>query len=255
MKSGIICVTYNNWDKLNITLKSIYKYTKSDYHLYLIDNGSKDRTKELYNHKLDNTTIIRNNQNMYWVGGINQGISLIRDNGNFDYTFFINDDIEVYDGWDLNHIKALEENKDLGAVGPLTSNLRDWQGYNSDCIRNTLKLNLPELYTDDLKEINEKIKNSDRKVYKVKGMLAFFATCFRTNIFDEIGILDKDFTEVMCGDDDDFCKRIQKKGYLLGLLLNTYVCHYAGSSVNKVNNDLRKWQKDEGRRLLREKHQ
>jgi len=234
-KSSLILVTRNNWDILKSCLKSIYENTVGNYHLYVIDNGSSDDTLGLYGLNLPNTTIVRNNKNEWWVGGINQGISLSI-NTESEYIFFMNDDIEVPKNWLLHHIEILNMDK-VGAVGALNSSKRDWQGY--DNVRNRFKdLNLPPLSDidrNDLEKMNNEIKDIKLKYLEVVGMLAFFLVGFRSSTIKKLGMLDDDFTELMCGDDDDYCRRLAKEKFRLILLLNTYIIHKGGSSIKKLN--------------------
>lgn len=251
MKIALICVTYNNWNQLSKCLESIYKHTENEYHLFLIDNNSSDATVGLYGMTLPNTTIIRNMKNVWWGGGINQGIRLSKD---FDYVFFLNDDIEVPMGWDAKHVDILREEPSIGAVGPLNSNKRDWQGY--DRVREHFKdLNLPTVSNVNRKDIlgmNRALEPLGMRHITVRGMLAFFCVGFRRNVIDEIGELDERF--IMGGDDDDYARRLDAKGYGLGLLLNTYVIHHGGSSINKMESDFNRNCKNWNIALLRSKH-
>ena len=121
-KASLILVTYNNYKLLVKALESIYTYTPHNlFHLYIIDNNSTDKTASLHAKKLVNTTLIKNNKNLYWAGGINQGILLSQDK--YKYIFFLNDDIEVYSNWLQNHISVLDKYPDVGVVGPLDSSI------------------------------------------------------------------------------------------------------------------------------------
>lgn len=234
-KAALICVTHNNWDKLKACLNTIYQNTDYPYHLFLIDNASTDETVGLYGMELENTTIIRNNKNLWWGGGINQGIKLSKD---YDYVAFLNDDIELPKGWLSNHIEGLQDDK-VGVIGPINSHNRDWQCY--DRVRDTFKdLNLPELKNIDrhnLKDMNKEIQALNLYKLYVRGMIAFFCVVFRRDVLEQVGELDEEF--IMGGDDDDYCRRLGEAGYSLTLLLNTYVIHHAGTSLNKMGNKYR----------------
>ena len=81
-------------------------------------------------------------------------------------------------------------------------------------------------------------------------MLAFFCTAFRRETIDKVGYLDERF--VMGGDDDAYCRELEKNNYKLALLLNTYIKHKAGSSVNKMETTTKKQIDEKNRKLLRE---
>jgi len=248
-KCALIMVTYNNYDVLLEAITSVYLHTNpSLYQLFIIDNASTDKTKELSKQSLINTHVEHMTSNLYWVGGINRGLELTQD---YDYIFFLNDDIEVYNNWLENHIHVLDENKKIGAVGPLNSSPRDWQFYNNVRDKFNLYGILPYMRSeklDDLKYVNNQIKNN--RMLTIRGMLAFFCTAFRRETIDKVGYLDERF--VMGGDDDAYCRELEKNNYKLVLLLNTYIKHKAGSSINKMETTTKKQIDEKNRKLLRE---
>lgn len=229
-KAAIICVTRSNSKKLFVTLNSVFRNTSQDiYDLFLIDNGSDDETLNIYSLSLpENITIIRSNKNLNWVGGVNLGLALTQ---NYEYVGFLNDDIEVCPNWLLDMMELLDCNADLGAVGPLTSNTRDWQGY--DRVRDVfVDLNLPALdhiSRNNTLEMYSAIQGNISGL-RVVGMLAFFCTLIRRKVIEKIGHLDPAFSELFLGDDDDYCRRMQAEGFGLALSLRTYVWHASGSS-------------------------
>lgn len=247
MKSSLILVTHNNFDLLMKALKSIYDNTTFPYHLIIIDNNSTDKTLGLYGANLPNTTIVRNCMNRWWCGGINQGIKLSDD---CEYVFFLNDDIEVSKNWDINHINALKDPL-VGAVGPLNSNKRDWQGI--DNVKTSFDLEflngLDSIDRDDVSTINGHLTDYDAHPISISGMLAFFCTAFRRDTIEKVGFLDERYT--MGGDDDQYARRLEKNGYKLQLLLNTYVIHRGGSSLKKMDPMVLKKLKERNLNLLK----
>ena len=250
-KSAFIVVTHNNVELLTKCLNSIIKYSSGLYHIFLVDNASTDATTGFCLHKMKNLTYIRNNKNLWWGGGINQGIKL---SDEFDYIFFLNDDIEVYKDWDINHIEILESNVKIGAVGPMDSSPADWQNY--DRIRKTFKLNIPELKNierDDIEKMNKEISNTIKKYLTIRGMLAFFCVAFKRSVIDTVGFLDEDF--IMGGDDDDYARRLDANGFNLAVLLNTYVIHHGGTSTGKnMGNVWKNTQRRKNVNLLKKKY-
>jgi len=238
-------------------INSLYENSKSDYHLYIIDNASTDNTIGLYAHKLPKTTLIRNNDNKWWGGGINQGLAIsLQDDA--EYVAFLNDDIEVSEGWDLKLIDILKR-REVGAVGPINSNTRDWQGY--DNVRARLVKELPEhkdIDKNDVKAMSYELNKfcAEKGYYSldVRGMLAFFCVMFRKSTNVEIGYFDSKFDYCMCGDDDDYARRLEKVGYGLTLALNCYVLHHGGQSINKIESNKRKEQQLLAKSILKLKY-
>jgi len=230
-KAALICVTRNNAEKLQTTLNSIIRNTNPEhYNLFIIDNASTDSTLGIYQQRVlaENITIVRSGKNLHWVGGINLGIEMTK---GYQYVGFLNDDIEVCPNWLENFFDVLDCNPKVAAVGPLTSNTRDWQGY--DNVRKKWSgWGLPECSEIDRNNVSQMYgyTKSNGSGITISGMLAFFCVLFKRNVIDEIGPLDSDFTEVYLGDDDDYCDRIEKAGYKLALSVRTYVAHYSGTS-------------------------
>jgi GT2 family glycosyltransferase/GR25 family glycosyltransferase involved in LPS biosynthesis len=235
-KVGLICVTRNNSSKLRTTLNSIIRHTKLEsYDLYVIDNASSEEHTRIYGEILaDHIKVVRSDKNLHWVGGINLGLEVTK---NYRYVAFLNDDIEVGPGWLENLADILDCNEDVGAVGPMTSNDRDWQGY--DRVLKAFPAwkapALEEIDRNDVLSMNEKIQGNDPLIRIGTGMLAFFCILLRREVIDLVGSLDSDFTELYTCDDDDYCDRIQCAGYTLALSTNTYVAHYSGTSSTKID--------------------
>lgn len=251
-RAVLICVTRNNAEKLRRTLTSVAQHTDPEsYDLIVVDNASTDSTLGIYQQHLpDNITIVRSGRNLHWVGGINLGLEMTK---NYENVGFLNDDIEVCPGWLENFFSVLDKNPDTAAVGPFTSNLRDWQGY--DQVRTQFPdWGLPELREIDRNDVitmHDHVRGNTHPL-KVKGMLAFFCVLIRRSVINRIGLLDPDFTEIYLGDDDDYCERMWSIGYNVALSPDTYVAHYSGNSSLHVE-DLQRRQKICGELLSRKR--
>jgi O-antigen biosynthesis protein len=246
--ADIIVPVYNQYSFTRSLIESIYRYTDIPFHLYIIDNASIDETVDLHKIYTRDITIVRNRENRGWCTGINQGIAL----GNNPYVVFMNNDIEVSQGWLGNMIAFLDTHPRIGAVGPLDSSPNDWQCV--DRVRETSVPQIPRFMTDDIHERNRILEyHFHRAGILIEGMLAFFCVAFKRRTIDSVGLLDENF--VGGGDDDDYCRRLRKAGYVLGLSLDTYVLHHSGSTADAV------FETEEKRELrkknlsrLREKH-
>lgn len=246
--SDIIIPIYNQYPHTRNLLEGIYRYTDRPFHIYVIDNASADETVDLHKIYTRQITIVRNRENRGWCGGINQGIQL----GNNPYVVFMNNDVEVARGWLGNMTAFLDSHPRIGAVGPLDSSPNDWQCV--DWVREKMVPQIPRFLTEDLHERNRILKyHFDRTGILVEGMLAFFCCVLRRRTIETVGLLDEAF--VGGGDDDDYCRRLRKAGYVLGLSLDTYVVHHSnltGRSVFDLGR--RKEMRKKNLTRLREKH-
>ncbi len=234
-KAALICVTRNNAAKLQATLNSIIRHTKPEhYDLFLIDNASSDETLGIYQLKVlaDNITIVRSGKNLHWVGGINLGLEMTKD---YQYVGFLNDDIEVCPNWLENFFDVLDSNPDVSAVGPISSNGRDIQGY--DCLRKSHA----HFHLAPLEDINRGDQNAMLQALaahgpgaKVPFSLGLFSILLRRSAIDAIGGLDPAFAEVYFGDDEDYCRRLRDAGHYLALSFQSYFIHHSGSSSRLI---------------------
>jgi GT2 family glycosyltransferase len=225
--ADVIIPVYNQYEYTRNLLEGIYRYTDAPFHIYVIDNGSTDETVDLHKIYTRNLTIVRNRENRGWCGGINQGIQLGR-NPNL---IFMNNDVEISQGWLGNLIAFLDTHPRIGAVGPLDSSSNDWQCV--DRVRKTIVPQIPHFLTEDLHERNRILKyHFHRAGILIEGMLAFFCVALKRRTVNAVGLLDEDFKGG--GDDDDYCRRLRKSGYVLGLSLDTYVVHHSSSTAKTV---------------------
>lgn len=234
-KAALICVTRNNAEKLQKTLNSIIQNTNPEhYDLIIIDNASSDLTLGIYQVPVlaDNITIVRSGKNLHWVGGINLGIEMTK---GYQYVGFLNDDIEVCPNWLENFFDVLDCNPDVAAVGPLTSNSRDWQGY--DNVRLKFKhWGLPVHLDLDRQNILEmsRCAQSNGSGVKISKPLEFFCVLFRREALDKVGQLNIDFTELYFGENEEYCARLSSIGYSLAISFKTYIKHESGFSSLKI---------------------
>jgi O-antigen biosynthesis protein len=200
-------------------LEGIYRFADIPFHIYVIDNASTDETADLDKIYTRDITIVRNRENRGWRAGINQGFQL----GRNPYVIFMHNGVEISQGWLGNLTAFLDTHPRIGAVGPLGSNPNDWQCI--DRVREKIVAQIPRFLTEDLHERNRILKyHFPRAGILVEGMLAFFCMALKRRTVEAIGPLDEGL--VGGGDDNDYCRRMRKAGYVLGLSLDTYVLHH-----------------------------
>lgn len=245
--ADIIVPVFNRYQHTRDLLEGIYRYTDHPFHIFVIDNASTDETADLHKIYTRQITIVRNRENRGWCSGCNLGIQL----GNNPYVVFMNNDVEISQGWLGNMIAFLDTHPRIGAVGPLDSSTNDCQCV--DRVREKMVPQIPRFLTEDLHERNRILKyHFHHTGILVEGTLAFFCCVMRRRTINAIGPLDETF--VSHGDDDDYCRRLRKAGYVLGLSLETYVVHHSNStSKSDFNVERRKEFRKKNPTHLREK--
>ena len=224
--ADIIIPIHNDYPSTRTLLESIYRHTEHPFHIYAIDNASADETLDLDKIYSRNISIVRNTKDRGWSGAINQGIQM----GTNPYLVFLYSDVEVGHGWLENMIAFLNTHPRIGAVGPLNSNVQDWQCV--DRVRETMVPEIPRFFTDDMHERNRILQyHFHRTGILVEGGLGFFCSVLTRRAVEETGPLG----ESLPGSESaDYCSRLRESGYVLGLVLDTYVVRNNTSQESSV---------------------
>ncbi len=216
--ADILIPVRNHYDRTRALLEGIYRHSDYPFHIYILDNGSTDETVDLHKIYARDITIVRNRYHRSWSGAINQGIHM----GSSPFLVFLRHDIELGCGWLRNMIAFLNTHPRIAAVGPLQSANEDWQGI--DRVRETLVPEIPHFLTEDIHERNRILQyHFPETGILVDGSLGFFCAVLTRRAVDRVGLLADSN-----GDDTvDYCRRLRRAGYVLGLALDTYVIRHA----------------------------
>ncbi len=216
--ADIIIPVYNKFAQTRNLLEGIYLHTDVPFHIYLVDNASTDETSDLQKIYSRDITVVKNRVSRSRCAAINQGIEM----GGNPYVVLMSNDVEVSHGWLGNMIAFLESHPRIGAVGPLTSS----SGYRQsiDQIRANRVSQIPYFLTNDLHEQNRILQfHFNRAGILIEGQLAFFCIALMRRTISAVGSLDETLPEAF---EEDYCRRMRKAGYVLGVSLDTCIsCH------------------------------
>jgi len=118
-KVAIIVLNWNNYAVTSRCLQSLQEITYPNYVVYLVDNGSKDGSREKLFEEFKDSGIqfIFNEANLGFAAGCNQGIKKALKDG-CDYILLLNNDCIVYDKDFLNYgVELAESDPQCGIVG------------------------------------------------------------------------------------------------------------------------------------------
>ncbi len=95
----IILPVYNRREITRRFVKCLVSQTYQNYHLILIDDGSKDGTAEMVRAKIGQVTVISGSGNWWWAGALQQGYDWLSDQtlDPLGLVLIINDDTEFSD--------------------------------------------------------------------------------------------------------------------------------------------------------------
>ncbi len=260
----IVVITWNSYKYLKACLDSIKNYTKDvNYRLIIVDNGSIDRTPEYLNKIRRKGFLVRRNKtNLGYPRALELGYKLSKS----DYVCLMNDDVIVSPDWLTNLVKVMEENLDVGILGPVRPGANFVHPYTKELSKTVLEeskikyktpLNQLNYFTfgkDYLKFVMDYKKANHSNLIRYNSLPNIVSTCCalvrRGAVEKSGGIVDTRFIQYG-GDDVDLCWRLMNAGYSLGITSQSYVHHFEHVSMTKNKIDRQKLLKINGRRLYK----
>lgn len=91
----VLILSYNGKHLLEEALPSYLNNDYSNFEVVVIDNGSKDKTKEWVEKKYTNVKILRLENNLGYSGGFNIGLTYAFENKKADYVLISNNDVRA----------------------------------------------------------------------------------------------------------------------------------------------------------------
>lgn len=239
-KCSIAVLAYNRLDKTKYCVECILKYTADvDYELLLIDNGSNDGTSEYFDKvEYENKKIIRITKNI----GSGFAWRMAREAFSGKYLVLISNDVYVTSSWLSNLLKCYESDARIGFVGPVSSNVSNFQ-----------QVDLTYRSYDEMQAKAAVYNVSDPSKWEERMRLISLIGIYSRPVLDAVGLNDAAFIHNFT--EDDFALRLRRAGYKLMLCRDTWVCHdheYVFSDEEAKSAFLRSI--DTGRAIFKEKY-
>ena len=217
---SVIVLNFNGKRYLRNCLSSLrlINYSKSQYEVLLVDNGSTDGSKELVAQEFPWVRIISLNQNFGFGGGNNRGVKFAKG----DYIAFLNNDTQVSKDWLIELVKASIDNSVSICAGKTVlmknHNLIDYAG-------GKFTINGRGYSVDFLKPDNGK-KDCYFTAYPCAASMLIDATVFR-----ELSGFDEDY--FACLDDTDMGWRGWLSGHETLFCPLSFVYHHYGGTAGE----------------------
>lgn len=118
---SVIVVTFNRINYFKVFIEFLYRSTKIPFNLIVVDNGSKDGTREYIEQEQRIWKYIFNNQNMLLARAFSEGLKFVET----EFVVTVADDMFVYP--ELKHdwleifIKKMEMDKNIGCINFVSS--------------------------------------------------------------------------------------------------------------------------------------
>jgi len=227
MNVSFLIVHYNTPKLLRQTLRGIRRSAPQvQYEVIVVDNNPKLRIKEMFKEEFPEVKIITAEKNVGFAGGMNLAIKEAIGR----YLLIFNPDIVLKSGAIEKLVKFLDENQEVGLVGP---QLRHPDGsiqlscYNFMKPRIIAYRRLPLLrkFSGPHQAVNEYLMADwdHAKTREVDYMLGA-ALMVRRTALDEVGIFDEAF--FMYFEDQDFCRRFWEQGWKVVYYPEARMVHY-----------------------------
>jgi GT2 family glycosyltransferase len=226
---SIVLLNYNGRKFIELW-SSLFKVEYPNYEIIFVDNGSSDKSDELFEEMLSkhldrrvNVKIIKLKKNVGYSKANNIGVR----KANGDYIVLLSNDIEVDKYWLKNMIEFLEKNDKVGVAQPLMFRYQNRKSYDItfgfiDVIGNIFS-SLDVVPRDKI--------NKPFEVFFCEGASMFI----RRKALEEVGYLfDEDY--FMYYEDVDFCWRVRKKGYKICVVPSSIVYHVRCGTVSGGRN-------------------
>jgi GT2 family glycosyltransferase len=225
---SIIIVNWNNKDILRDCLNSIYHtHNVSQYEIIVVDNHSEDNSIELLKSEFPDVVLLENDENLGFARANNQAIKIARGN----YILLLNNDTVVTNTYCFDRmIELMEKNPQVGILG---CKLLYPDGTLQSCgesfpsVWGIFKSQI--LFAKTWKRFG-KNKQEDNHFKKVDFVCG---ACLMTQkeILDQVGLLKEKY--FMYGEDVEFCYRVHKAGYDIGVLTDESIIHLHSKSTEK----------------------
>jgi len=218
--TDIVIPVHNHYSYTRGLVEGIYRFTDLPFHIYVIDNASTDETVDFDKIYTRDITVIHNRRDIGWSAGVNQGAAM----GNNPNVVVMNGYAEVSKKWLENMLAFMNTHPRIGAVGPLGHSPGDRQ--HVDWVREKIVPQIPVFRTEDIHERNRILQyHFHHAGILIEGALSFFCVSIRRRTIIEIGTLKEAlaFREASL----NYCRRMRKAGYVLGLSLDAYVVNHA----------------------------
>ena len=222
-----VTIVMLNWNQETDTLEcldSLARMTFPSFSIVVVDNGSTDGSPsaiERWGHENIPITLLRNAQNMGFVGGSNKGMHYALAVGT-DYVFLLNNDTVVEPDVLTFLVSAAEQAVDIGMVGP-----KIYQYGKGRVLDSAGTRTIPWLAQGFLVGHGEEDQgqfDSPAELPYVTGT----ALLVKKAVLEKIGLMDEDYFNYF--DDYDWGMRARKAGYRL-MLIPDVIIHHKGSQA------------------------
>jgi GT2 family glycosyltransferase len=208
-KVDIVLPFHGQYQRVHTLCQSIWRHTKShNYHLYLVDDNSPNKTYALAYKKAPRTTVIQNEKQLGFGGALQHGF----ESGKNEWVVFIHSDCNIESGnWLQDLLISHLKNPKAGMVSPRTNN--------------------PGI--DDSRLQASKTDPPSEDIVLDKGYLPLYCALCRRDLFPQIGGFIKAYP-YRYYEDEELSYRIKAHGLVEIVSGRSWVYHYGAATVGPL---------------------
>jgi GT2 family glycosyltransferase len=227
---SFVIVTHDSEKHIRDCLNHIMAVSDISYEIIVVDNDSKDNTRQIVKDEFESVKLIESKENLGFAHGVNTGVHHAKQST----IFLLNPDARILPS-NLRDSAAFISSNHVGVLGPRVINPHDFSRQFSARRFPTLRtgiFNRSSIFTSLVpnnrfsREYLNPIVSDDRpqQIDWVSGC----AMVFRKEVFDLVGGFDDNF--FVFYEDIDFCYRLKEAGYKVVYNPMLLVSHEIGIS-------------------------
>ncbi len=224
----IIIPVFNGYDFFKNCLESILKYTNTPHRIIVINDKSKEELLLNYlgglkKSKLKNLIILNNKKNLGFVKSVNIGMKFSKDND----VLLLNSDTVVTKDWLKKLHSCAYSSETIATVTPLSNNaaycsVPDFERENE----------IPEGFTID--SFAALIEEKSLMLYPEIPTGVGFCMYVKREALDSVGFFEEKYFGRGYGEENDFCMRAKKAGFVNALDDSTFVYHKGSGTFTET---------------------
>ena len=226
---SIVITNHNTKDLLLECISSLLKSIKErSYEVIVVDDASNDGSADAVRERFPQVKVVVNDKRLGYVKSNNIGIMA----SSGKHVMSLNSDTVVPGGSVDKLIRFMDENPDVGAVGPklLNSNgsvqLQGRRGFPTPLNSLFYFSGLSRIFPKNRLMGGYLLTYLDDKTAAEVDSLCGAAMVVRREAIDKVGLMDESY--FMYGDDIDWCYRIKQAGWKIYYLPEAEIIHYGG---------------------------
>lgn len=226
-KIGIVICNYNKENEVLDCIQCILESKFTDFDLYVVDNGSTDRSVQNIKEKYStDVVLIENRENLGGSGGFNAGLREAYAKG-YPYLMCVDNDAMLDENAIGNLYEFLEGHPEAGMAGAKVYHLEAPQyvqqfGQKIDF----------ENFCTEVNYFNE-IEDGSMPEYLYTDSVAACSLMVRRSVIDEIGFMPEE--NFLYWDDTEWCYLCNLSGHKVASVGNAKALHAMGAKKETVN--------------------